>query len=118
MINRQRPEWVPVFTGLTVRQFASWCQWWRLAVMNKLRLDGDGACRWLTGFCWWRSTTARIWRNRQVAALFGILKSAAEPVVDHLAPLLALAPIKRAHGPDTVLIVDGTLVSTHDRQHV
>jgi hypothetical protein len=37
-------------------------------------------------------------------------------VVDHLAPLLALAPIKRAHGPDTVLIVDATLVPTHDRR--
>ena len=36
-------------------------------------------------------------------------------MVDHLAPLLALAPITRAHGPGTVLIVDGTLVPTHDR---
>jgi hypothetical protein len=36
-------------------------------------------------------------------------------VVEHLAPLLTLAPIKRAHGPETVLIVDGTLVSIHDR---
>jgi hypothetical protein len=32
-----------------------------------------------------------------------------------LAPLLALAPIQRAHEPETVLIVDGTLVPTHDR---
>jgi hypothetical protein len=28
--------------------------------------------------------------------------------------LLALAPIKQAHGPDTVLIVDATLVPSHD----
>jgi hypothetical protein len=52
---------------------------------------------------------------RQVALLFGISMSAAGRVVDHLAPLLALAPIKRTHGPETVLIVDGTLAPTHDR---
>jgi hypothetical protein len=55
---------------------------------------------------------------RQVALLFGISKSAAGRVVDHLVPLLALAPIKRPHGPDTVLIVDGTLVHySHHRPH-
>ena len=52
---------------------------------------------------------------RQVAPLFGISKSAAGRVVDDLAPLLALSPVARKHGPDTVLIVDGTLVPTHDR---
>lgn len=36
-------------------------------------------------------------------------------MVDHLAPLLALAPVARRHSPDTVLIVDGTLVPVHDR---
>ncbi len=39
---------------------------------------------------------------RQVALLFGISKSAANRVVDHL----ALSPVTREHGPDTVLIVD------------
>lgn len=47
--------------------------------------------------------------------LFGISKSAAGRVVDNLAPFLALSPVTRRHGPDTVLIVDGTLVPTHDR---
>jgi hypothetical protein len=51
-----------------------------------------------------------------MAVLFGISKSTAGRVVEHLAPLLALAPIERAHGPDTVLSVDSTLVSTHDRR--
>jgi Transposase DDE domain len=37
-------------------------------------------------------------------------------VVDHLGPLLVLAPVRRGHGPDTVLIVDGTLVPTRDRR--
>jgi hypothetical protein len=54
-------------------------------------------------------------RYRQVAVLFGISKSAAGRVVDHLAPLPALAPIKRVHILDTVLIVDGTLVPTYGR---
>ncbi|GAA2159797.1 hypothetical protein GCM10009727_72040 [Actinomadura napierensis] len=52
---------------------------------------------------------------RQVALLFGVSKSAAHRVVDHLAPLLALAPVTRRHGPETVLIVDGTLAPVHDR---
>jgi hypothetical protein len=45
-----------------------------------------------------------------------ISKSAAGRVVDHLAPHLALAPVRRKHSPDTVLIVDGTLVPVHDRR--
>lgn len=52
---------------------------------------------------------------RQLALLFGVSKSAANRVVEHLAPLLALEPVQKKHSPDTVLIVDGTLVPTHDR---
>ncbi|MFI0805646.1 transposase [Amycolatopsis lurida] len=33
-------------------------------------------------------------------------------MVDHLAPLLTLSPVTRKHGPDMVLIVDGTLAPT------
>lgn len=61
---------------------------------------------------------ATYWRTnltlRQVAPLFGISKSAADRVLDHLAPLLAISPARRPR-PDTVLIVDGTLVPTRDR---
>jgi hypothetical protein len=46
---------------------------------------------------------------RQVALLFGISKSAAGRVAEHLAPVLVLSPVTRKHSPDTVLIVDGTL---------
>lgn len=53
---------------------------------------------------------------RQIALLFGISKSAAGRVVEHPAPLLALAPITRPYGLNTVLIVAGTLVPTHDRR--
>lgn len=50
---------------------------------------------------------------RQVARLFGMSKSAAHRVVDHLALLLALAPVTGRHGPDAVLVV--ALVPVHDR---
>jgi Transposase DDE domain len=35
-------------------------------------------------------------------------------IIDRLGPFLALAPARRRYGPDTVLIVDGTLVPTRD----
>jgi hypothetical protein len=52
---------------------------------------------------------------RQIALLFGISKSAANRIVEHVAPLLVLPPVTVPHGSETVLIVDGTLVPTHDR---
>jgi hypothetical protein len=60
---------------------------------------------------------AAYWRTnltlRQLAPLFGVSKSAADRIVDHLGPALALEPRKRFR-KDTVLIVDGTLVPTRD----
>ncbi len=57
------------------------------------------------------------WRTnltmRQLAPLFGVSKSAADRIIDHLGPMLALQPRKR-FARDTVLIVDGTLVPTRD----
>ncbi|GAA5610182.1 IS5 family transposase IS112 [Streptomyces platensis] len=50
---------------------------------------------------------------RQLAPLFGISKSAADRIIDHLGPLLALRQRSRFRR-DTVLIVDGTLVPTRD----
>ncbi|WP_370423994.1 transposase [Streptomyces sp. QH1-20] len=73
---------------------------------------------------WWLPLEDRVllvatyWRTnltlRQVAPLLGISKSAADRVLDHLAPLLAISPARRPR-KDTVLIVDGTLVPTRDR---
>ena len=61
---------------------------------------------------------ATYWRTnltmRQVAPLFGVSKSAADRILDHLAPLPAIAPARRAR-KDTVHIVDGILVPTRDR---
>ncbi len=60
---------------------------------------------------------AAYWRTnltpRQLAPLFGVSKSAADRVVDHLGPKLAL-PRRRRFRKDAVLIVDGTLVPTRD----
>lgn len=57
------------------------------------------------------------WRTnltlRQLAPLFGISKSSAARIVDHLGPALALRQRQRFR-KDAVLIVDGTLVPTHD----
>ena len=49
---------------------------------------------------------------RQVALLFGMSKSAVHRVVDRTAPLLVLPPVTTPYDPDTVLVVDGTLVPT------
>lgn len=107
--------WVPVFTGLSVRQFR------KLVGIVAAR----GGEQTGTGRRWGLSLADRVlliavyYRTnltlRQVALLFGVSKSAAHRIVDHLAPLLTLAPVTKRHGPDTVLIVDGTLVPTHDR---
>ncbi len=50
---------------------------------------------------------------RQLAPLFGISKSAADRIIDHIGPLPALRQQSRFHR-DTVLIVDGTLALTRD----
>jgi hypothetical protein len=115
VISVDRPVWVPVFTGLSVRQFDK--------LVDIVR--GRGGEQTGTGRRWGLSLADRVllvavyYRTnltlRQVALLFGISKSAAGRVVDHLGPLLVLSPITKPHGPGTVLIVDGTLVPTYDR---
>lgn len=60
---------------------------------------------------------AAYWRTnltlRQLAPLFGVSKSAADRIVDHLGPRLAFRQRKRFR-KGTVLIMDGTLVPTRD----
>jgi Transposase DDE domain/Helix-turn-helix of DDE superfamily endonuclease len=107
--------WVPVFTGLSVRQFRKLV---RIVAARGGEQTGTGR-RWGLSLADRVLLIAVYYRTnltlRQVALLFGVSKSAAHRIVEHLAPLLALAPVTRRHGPDTVLIVDGTLVPTHDR---
>jgi len=52
---------------------------------------------------------------RQLAPLFGVKTAAVHRIIDRPGPHLALAPAKRRHAPETVLIVNGTLVPTRDR---
>jgi hypothetical protein len=62
---------------------------------------------------------AAYWRTnltmRQLALLSGVSNSAADRVIDHLGPHLALQPRKR-FAKEAVLIVDGTLVPTRDHE--
>ncbi len=51
---------------------------------------------------------------RQVAPLCGVQQAAVHRIIDRLSPHLALTPTHRRHPPDTVLIVDGTLVPSRD----
>lgn len=113
MITASEPSWIAPFSGLSPRQFGR--------LVNALRREGaDPAGK---GRPWALPLEDRVllvaayWRTnltlRQLAPLFGVSKSAADRIVDHLGPALALEPRKRFR-KDTVLIVDGTLVPTRD----
>ncbi|WP_435880269.1 transposase [Streptomyces zaomyceticus] len=84
---------------------------------TKIRaMHGPAACRpWSLPLEDRALLVAAYWRTnltmRQLAPLFGVSKSAADRIIGHLAPMLALQPRKR-FTKDTVLIVDGTLVPT------
>ncbi len=115
MVTASEPGWIGLFSGLGERQFRK--------LVGVVRRRGGGAP---TGGRPWSLPlvdrvllVAAYWRTnltmRQLGPLFGISKSAADRVIDDIAPLLALAPVRRRHPAGTVLIVDGTLVPTRDR---
>jgi hypothetical protein len=81
-------------------------------VQTRRVVAGLGSCRWRTGCCW-RLRTGEPLTLRQLARLFGASKSAADRVIDHLGPKLALQA-RRRFRKDAVLIVDGTLVPARD----
>jgi hypothetical protein len=115
VISADRPAWVPVFTGLSVPQFQE-----LVGIVTARGGDQTGVGRrWSLSLADRVLLTAVYYRTnptfRQVALLFGMSKSAVHRVVDRIAPLLVLPPPTTPHHPDTVLIVDGTLVPTHDR---
>lgn len=113
VITASQPSWIAPFTGLSPRAFRT--------LISQLRREGADTPR--PGRPWSLLLEDRVllvatyWRTnltlRQLAPLFGVSKSAADRIVDHTAPLLALKP-RRRFGKDTVLIVDGTLVPTRD----
>ncbi|TQL19690.1 DDE family transposase [Streptomyces sp. SLBN-134] len=113
VMSADDPKWIGPFTGLSPAQFN------RLVTLVRRR-GGDIQRgrprrlpledRVLLVATYWRTNLTL----RQVAPLFGISKSAADRILDHLAPLLAISPARRKR-EDTVYIVDGTLVPTRDR---
>lgn len=113
VITASEPTWIAPFTGLSPRQFAK--------MVTMLRRGGADAVRrgrpWNLPLEDRALLVAAYWRTnltmRQLAPLFGVSKSAADRIIDHLGPMLALQGRKR-FTKDTVLIVDGTLVPTRD----
>lgn len=111
VITASEPSWIGPFTGLSPRQFGK--------LLTALRREGTDPVR--KGRPWGLPLEDRVllvvayWRTnvtlRQLAPLFGISKSAAGRIIDHLGPLLALQQRKR-FPKNTVLIVDGTLART------
>lgn len=113
VITASEPSWTAPYTGLSPRQFDK--------LISALRREGADPVR--KGRPWSLPLEDRVllvaayWRTnlilRQLAPLFGVSKSAADRIIDHLGPALALQQRKRFR-KDTVLIVDGTLVPTRD----
>ena len=78
--------------------------------MGRLYARADrGACRWRPERCLGAVSRRTNLTLCRLAPLFGVSKSAADRIIDHLGPMLALQGRKR-FTKDTVLIVDGTLV--------
>lgn len=113
VIAASEPSWTAPFAGLRPHLFGK--------LVTVMRREGADAVR--KGRPWSLSLedrallVAAYWRTsltmRQLAQLFGVSKSAADRITDHLGPMLALQPRKR-FAKDTVLIVDGTLVPIRD----
>ncbi|MGZ9928276.1 transposase [Streptomyces sp. NC-S4] len=113
VITASEPSWIAPFTGLRVRDFRN--------LVTAMRREGADTVR--PGRPWSLPLEDRVllvaayWRTnltlRQLAPLFGVYKSAADRIIDHIGPLLALRP-RRRFRKDAVLIVDGTLVPTRD----
>ncbi|MEW2574427.1 transposase [Streptomyces sp. NPDC047070] len=113
VITASEPSWIAPFTGLSPRAFGK--------LVTVLRRGGADAVR--GGRPWSLRLEDRVllvtayWRTnltmRQLAPLFGTSKSAADRIIDHPGPMLALRQ-RKPFRKDAVLIVDGTLVPTRD----
>ena len=113
VITSLEPSWIAPFSGLSPHAFG------KLSTM----LRREGADRARPGRPWPLPLEGRVllvtayWRTnltlRQLAPLFGISKSAADRIVAHTGPLLALKQRQRFR-KGTVLIADGTLVPARD----
>lgn len=107
VITVSEPSWIAPFSGLSPGRFGR--------LITALRREGADPVR--KGRPWGLPLDDRVllvtayWRTnltlRQLAPLSGVSKSAADRIIDHLGPALALQLRKRFR-KDTVLIVDGT----------
>ncbi|MER7394015.1 transposase [Streptomyces sp. NPDC000151] len=113
VITASEPSWTAPFSGLSPRCFGKLVTLVRRETANEARLGRPWSLplkgRVLLVTAYWRTNLTL----RRLAPLFGVSKSAADRIIDHLGPKLALQPRKR-FAKDTVLIVDGTLVPTRD----
>lgn len=115
VITASEPSWTVPFTGLSRPQFGK--------LITALRREGADPVR--TGRLWSLPLEDRVLlvaacgrtnlTLRQLAPLFGVSKSAADRIIDHLGSTLAFQQRKRFR-KGTVLIVDGTLVPTRDHE--
>lgn len=107
------PKWIESFVGLSPVQFDR-----LVALVRRRGGDIQRGRPWRLPLEDRVFLVATYWRTnltlRQVALLSGISKSAADRILNHLAPLLAISPARRGR-EGTVYIVDGTLVPTRDR---
>ncbi|MEU9662466.1 transposase [Streptomyces chartreusis] len=113
VITASEPSWIAPFTGLIPRDFSR--------LVTVLRREGADTVR--PGRPWGLPLEDRVllvaayWRTnltlRQLALLFGVSKSAADRIIDHVGPLFALKA-RRRFRKDAVLIIDGTLGPTRD----
>ncbi|MDH6218906.1 hypothetical protein M2283_006240 [Streptomyces pseudovenezuelae] len=113
VITASAPSWMAPFTGLSPRHFGELVTAIRRAQATDPRRGHPWSLsledRILLVTAYWRTNLTM----RQLAPLFGISKSSADRIIDHLGTMLALQPRKRFR-KDTVLIMDGTLVPTRD----
>lgn len=113
VITASKPSWIAPFTGLSPRCFGKLMTVLRREVSDEPRRGRPWSLpledRVLLVTAYWRTNLTL----RQLAPLFGVSKSAADRIINHLGPRLAIQPRQR-FAKDTVLIVDGTLVPTRD----
>lgn len=113
MITASQQSWIGPFTGLSPRCFGKLVTAVRRERADTVRrgrpwsLPLEDHVLLVATYCRTNLTL------RQLAPLFGVSKSAADRIINRLAPLLALRP-RRRFREGTVLIVDGTLVLTRD----
>lgn len=113
VITASEPSWIGPFTGLSPSCFGKLVTTVQRASAAEPGLGRPWGLpledRILLVAAYWRTNLTM----RQLALLFGISKSAADRIINHIGPLLAL-PSRSRFARGTVLIVDGTLVPMRD----